>query len=272
MKPTWLSCAGVALTVLLAGCSAGSSADEEQLAADGTEAMTSSTQSTHLGNVVFESLSEIDPDKAAAQVAGNPTALYPTGCVSRAKDPTNPRVAHVTFTDCTGPFGLVHLSGEEVVTFSAGPGGALHADIAGVDLTANDKPITFSATADITIDGAARNVKWQGTWTHVNDHGVTVSHTSDLRIDVDTAAGCATSNGNAKTTVASREVDTTVSDYEVCRNSDGALSCPSGTVTHTGKLSGKVVTVTFDGTDTAAVSGPRGNSFDVPLVCPAAER
>jgi hypothetical protein len=263
--------AGFALLALVADCGGAASVDEVQLAADGTQAMMSSQQSTSLANVVFESVTRTDPVQAAAQLVASATALWPTGCATRAEDPVDPRVTHVTYNDCIGPFGLVHLDGEVVMTFSAGVGGGLHTALAGVSLTANGHPITYTATADIAIRGTTRRVEWQGSWTRVDALGATVVHTSDLNIDVDTVAACRTANGTAKTTVGGREVDTTISDYEVCRNIDGEEACPSGTVTHTGRISGESVTIDFDATDTAEVTGPVGRPFPESLLCPAGD-
>jgi hypothetical protein len=271
MKTARIIILGIAFSSLLAGsgCKLGTVVDEEQLAADGTEAMTASSQSTHLGNIVFQSVSVADPQMAAQQLAGQ-TALWPAGCVTRAKDPANPLVVHVTFSDCTGPFGLVHLNGEELVTLSPGEGGALHVVMSSVNLTANGKPINHSATADVTFAGDMRNVAWQGSWDRTNDKGVTVQHTSDLTIAVDTAAGCSTANGTAQTSVGARGVDTTITGYKLCRDATtGEVGCPTGTVTHTGKVSGKTVTISFDGSDMAEVTGPAGATFEVPLVCSA---
>jgi hypothetical protein len=36
-----------------------------------------------------------------------------------------------------------------------------------------------------------------------------------------------------------------------------------------GVTSGKTVEITFDGTDEAEVTGPKGDTFEVPLVCVA---
>jgi hypothetical protein len=97
-----------------------------------------------------------------------------------------------------------------------------------------------------------------------------VAHTSDLQIMDDLATRCATSNGSALTTVAGREVDSSITGYELCRDpATGAVGCPSGTVTHTGKLSGKTVTVRFDGSALADVTGPGGDSFAVAMACTA---
>jgi hypothetical protein len=273
MKLVHRSFLGLALTSILAACSGSggestgtADAAEEQVASDGTEAMTASVQSTQLGNVVFSSVSSQDPSTAVTQLA-SAMPLYPAGCVTEAKDPTNPAVVDVTFTDCTGPFGLVHLDGELIVTLSAGAGGALNAQIAGDDLTANGHAIDFDATARITVSGATRTVDWQGNWTATDDKGDTLAHTSNLTIVVDTSTSCVTENGTAVTTVAKRVVDTTITGFEVCRDADGTAGCPTGKVEHVGKTSGKTVTVDFNGSDEAAVTGPEGYTFDVPLVC-----
>ena len=254
---------------LVAGC-AGGAADpaEAQVAADGSQAMTASAQSTDLGSVVFANVDVADPGAAAAELAVG-AKLWPLGCVSRARDTADPAVVHVTFTDCTGPFGLVHIDGEEDVTLSAGANGALQAQIASVSPTANGKPISHSGTAEITFPSATtREVVWTGSYTRVDDLGDTVAHASDLEISADLVSGCNTASGSARTMVAAREVDTAVNQYKLCRDpTTGAVGCPSGSVVHTGKLSGRTVSIAFDDSDVAQVTGPRGDTFDENLVC-----
>jgi hypothetical protein len=269
--PTRTILAGTALTALpalAAGCSASADPAETQVAADGTEAMMASTQSQSLASVVFEAVSVNDPIQAAAELTA-PIHLWPSSCVTRSRDLTHFTLVHVTFHDCTGPFGLVHIDGEEDVTFSVGPSGALHAQITGMNLTANGNPVTYSASADITFPNpTTRSVVWQASWSRQNDAGDTVAHTSDLQVLVDLTAGCRTSDGTAITHVADRTVDTTVTDYKLCRDLvTGAEGCPSGTVVDTGRPLGRTVTVRFDASAVAQVTGPRGNTFDVPLVC-----
>lgn len=263
---------------LLSGCGSSSTpaagnGDEpvdtatQQLAVDGAAELESSGQATHMGNIVFAAVTSPDPAKASGELAGPPSKLWPSGCLTRAKDQTNPNVVHLTFKDCTGPFGLVHLNGEEIVTFDKTGAGTLTASFASQNLTANGHPITHSATAEITFSGTERNVDWKGAWTRVNGKGDTVAHTSALTIKVDTTTHCRVENGTAKTTVAERELDTTIDNLKLCPNDAGDKGCPSGKVTHTAKKSGKTVTVEFDGSAQASVTGPGGKTFEVPLVC-----
>src|SRR5262249_44264365 len=104
------------LLVTLAGCKRAdetsgqpTDAESQALAADGSEAVASSSQSSNFGNVVFSALASQNPAQAASQLAA-PTKLWPPGCVAKTPDPTNPLVIHITFTDCTGPFGLVKIN------------------------------------------------------------------------------------------------------------------------------------------------------------------
>jgi hypothetical protein len=249
------------LGILVAGCAGADS--ESQVASDGDEGTAASAQSTNLASVAWENVSVADPAQATAQLA-----MPSAGCVT--KSATSANVVTITFTDCTGPFGLVHINGEETVTFSAGPNGALQASLEGVNLTANGKPITQSAIAIITFPtSTTRSVAWTGSWQRTDDLGDVVQHTSSLTITADLTTGCRTASGTGKTMVAARQVDTTITNLELCHTAAGIEGCPSGSVDFDGVTSGKTVEVQFNGTDEAEVTGPRGNTFEVPLVCTA---
>ncbi len=255
------------LPAVLAACSGPVDPIEEQIAADGSEGMAASTQSTSLAGVVFDGVSVADPAEAAGQL-GAPGQLWPSGCVTRARDAVEPDVVHVTFADCSGPFGLLDIDGEVTVTLSAGPAGALHVAFAGLGLTAGGGPVTFSATADTTFPTLTmREVVWQETWLRTDAAGELVTHDSDVTLAVDTLAGCRTLDGSARTTVADRQVDSTLRGYRICHDLTGAEGCPSGSVIHTGEPSGKVVTIAYDASDTAHVTGPKGDTFEVALGC-----
>jgi hypothetical protein len=261
---------GLSLATLLAGCGrSGLDASESQVASDGDEGLAASAQSTDLGSVVFENVTVSDPVQATAELA-LPSQLWPSGCVTRAR--TGQAEVTVKLTDCTGPFGLVHIDGEETVTFGVAASGALQATIEGVNLTADGGPIVHSATAVITFPSpTTRSVQWKGNWARTDDLGDMLQHTSDLTIAVDLAPGvpvCRSASGTAQTMVAVREVNTTITDYEVCHEPvTGQMGCPLGSVDHVGVTSGKTVEIRFNGTDEAAVTGPKGDMFEVPLVC-----
>lgn len=249
----------------LAGCaSASPSPAAGDATGDGTEAVASSAQSSSMEALIVEPVSSQDPVTAASNVAAAQDA--DASCVTRTKDPTNDDVVHVHLNDCTGPFGLRHHTGDITVTFSKNADGTLHAQATSSNMTVNGVPVTWSRDKDITVNGSTRTVKSTGAWTRVNAKGETVSHTSSLTTVIDVSTKCRTSNGSAVTEVGSREVDTSIEDYKICRAADGSEGCPSGTLVHSHKASGKSETVTFDGTATATIADPKG-TITVPLVC-----
>jgi hypothetical protein len=233
--------------------------------ADGNEAEASSAQVSRMEEAIFSPVSATDPAAAASNIAS--ANWWPAGCVTRQKDATNPTVVHIHLNDCTGPFGLVHHTGDITVTFSKNASGGLHAQAASSNMTVNGKPVTYSRDADIVVSGTTRTVTSTGAWTRVNAKGETVSHTGSYTTDIDTVAKCRTTNGTATTMVGSREVDSTVKDYKICRKADGTEGCPDGTVTHTHAATGRTLTVTFDGSAQATITGPKGGSIEVNLVC-----
>lgn len=258
----------VPCVALAIGCSAKSSTDSgsDPDGSDSTEASASAAQEGRIQEMLFSNVSSVNPEDAAAGAAQQ---WWPAGCATRQRDATNKSVVHITLNDCTGPFGLVKHSGEITVTFSKSASGGLHAEATSSNMTVNGKPVTYAASADITIDTTAKTitVNANGAWTRVNGKGETVSHTRQGTNVIDLVKKCRDWNGTAVTKVGSREVDSTAKDYTICRKADGTEGCPSGEITHTHKSSGRTVTVDFDGSDEAKITGPKGNSVEVQLVC-----
>jgi len=274
-RRSFLSIASIAslssLAFLAAACSSKSSDSgsiDAQDQADSVEATSSNAQSTHFTELFTSSVTSSDPQQAATSNAAI-RQFWPASCATRAQDPTNPLVVHVTLNDCTGPFGMVHVSGELTATFGKNASGGLTVNVTSSNLTANGHAVSESGTGDVTISGATRTVAWQGAWTRVNAAGETVSHTTTANVVIDTAAQCRTTNGSAQTNVAAREIDSTITDYKICKLADGSEGCPSGEIVHTSKRTGKSLTIDFDGTADAKVTGPAGHSAEVPLVCSA---
>jgi hypothetical protein len=237
------------------------SKDDEFDPSDAVEA----SGSSRFNQMVFSPVTSQEPEQAAAAVASD--QWWPTGCATRTKDSTNPAVVHIHLEDCTGPFGLRKHTGDITVVFSKTPGGLLHAQATSSNMTVNGKDVSWSGDADVVVSGTLRTVDYNGAWTRQNLRGETVSHTSDMTIVIDTATKCRTANGTSVTLVGDRKIDSTIKDYKMCKTADGGDGCPSGTITHTNAAADKTVTVQFDGSAEAQVTGPKGNSVGVPLVC-----
>jgi hypothetical protein len=262
--------ASFAWVALSAGCMRKSAAGADvsaQESADTVEANASSAQDSHFSQLFAANVTSADPAAAADANAPSIPAFYPASCAKRTK--MSATEVKITFTDCTGPFGLVKVNGALLATFTAGTGGAVHVTVASQDLTANGHAVTESGAGDVTVSGATRIVAWQGAWTRENAAGETVAHTSDLTITIDSAAQCASVDGTAKTSVASREIDAKITGYKICKLADGGNGCPWGSVDFTRVTTRRTFAVDFDGSSQAKVTGPNGGSIEVPLVCEA---
>lgn len=256
------------LAVACGAKSTGSSSTADSNASDNgdaTEAAGSAAQTSDLEQTLLGSVQSQDPAVAAGSVAA--AQWWPAGCATRTKDASNPAVVHVHLESCTGPFGIRQHTGDITVTFSKNADGTLHAEAASANMTINGKAVTFSASRDISIASGIIDVKGHAAWTRVDAAGETVSHTTNVETKIDIAKRCRTSNGTATTLVGSREIDSNLENYEVCRNQDGSDSCPTGTITHTHKATGRTVSVSFDGSNQATITGPRGGTVEVTLVC-----
>lgn len=272
-----LSRSALAFSLVLAGAAVGCGANPgeestdlatQELAADGNEAITANDQGTmDMTDATFDLAGATDATLVAdalLKAAGDPISGK---CRSRAKDPSDPSTVIITLTHCTGRFGNKDVNGTEIVHFTMGAAGVIHADFHSENLTVNGKPASHTATADITVSGTERTIAWQGAWERTNDKGLAVTHTSDLTIVVDTVAHCRTRNGTAMTHVGAREISTTITDLQVCRDENGTPGCPTGEVVHTNQAKGKTVTVQFDGSNQAQVTTSKGLTFEKTMIC-----
>lgn len=252
----------VGLGFSLVDCSA---KDDDLDPSDAVEASGSTAQASHFNQMVFSSVTSQEPDQAAEAVASE--QWWPSGCATRAKDSTNPAVVHVHLQDCTGPFGMRKHTGDITVVFSKTAGGLLHAQATSSNMTVNGKAVSWSGAADVVVSGTTRTVDYNGAWTRENARGETVSHTSDITIVIDTATQCRTANGTSVTLVGDRKIDSTIKDYKMCKTAEGFDGCPTGTITHSNAAADKTLTIQFDGSSQAQVTGPKGNTVGVGLVC-----
>jgi hypothetical protein len=257
-------------SLLLAAACSGSAKDgntassEAAIAADGSEAAASSAQASHIDAML---LSPLTSTSLATVESAKEMSLdwWPAGCSTRTKDATNPAIVHVHLADCTGPFGLVHWTGDITVVYSQGANGALHAEATSTDMTVNGHAVTFSRSADITIAGSLVTVNGTSAWTRETALGESISHARSGTVVIDKSTGCRTINGSETSNIGAREIDSTLTDYKICQTATSE-SCPTGTWTQLHKASGKTVTIVFDGTDQAKVE-LASTTFDVTLVC-----
>jgi hypothetical protein len=249
--------------LLAAGCAQD---DEYDLAVASTTSALEVSQSGGTGKSVFDGINEAscgDPASAANLAASIPTAmLYPAGCETKTTDQSD---VHVQFSACTGPFGRRQLNGGLDATFAGCTNGRLHADVVDSgNLTGNGRPIHYKASADVTVDGDTRDVAWTASWSATTRRGRHVEHQSNLDIRID-ASQCLDVAGTTAGHVDEFQFGSEIDGLTVCPD-----RCPSaGTVgiTREGRLGERTLTIRFDGSERAHVTGARGRTFDVPLVC-----
>jgi hypothetical protein len=262
-------------TLVLASCLIAASAigcqrTEEQALAEATVTSTLQTsQSGGTGKTVIDgigpeaSVCPVDPEAAAARAASRPSHLYPEQCAVKTSDGAK---LHVTLSDCTGPFGKVHLNGGLNAIFSAGQSCSVHAEIEDDGtLTGNGNLVDYQASADVVTKPGERDVTWAAHWTTTTKRGRHVEQDSSLNILVSDSTDCLDIVGTTKGRVDDYPFGTTIDGLVVCPG-----RCPSaGTVSATfeGKYRDIDLTVQFDGSDIAHVTGKRGRKFDVKMVC-----
>ena len=256
--------------VLLAACKGTSTsspiaADQAALAADTAEATQAGDSATSIVSIPLLPLTDgakvTSPDTAATAAAAAASFFIPAGCVTTVKALN---VLTYTFNDCTGPFGLVHVSGKLVATFTPSTSAdSVVVAVASEGLTLNQLPVSQQATAVIGYVGLYRNLTWKGSFAGRNAKGLDIVHTADYVVAADTVSGCVEVKGAASTDIGARGVETFTTDYRRCGNSG---VCPeAGTITATGRVSGLTISVTYLGAGQAELTGPGGKTYEYTL-------
>ncbi|MSP58839.1 MAG: hypothetical protein EXR72_00590 [Myxococcales bacterium] len=195
---------------------------------------------------------------AAAGFAG--TYLLPPGCVKATA--AGDKVTYEV-TDCTGPYGMVHVSGTVTAVFSAVTASGATVAIAASNLKANGATITVAATVTVTT-GLQKTLTVASQSNATGARGGTVTHRGTYTGTWDGA--CGTLTGTFQTSVAGNKAaaswGTTFAGYKRCKG-----MCPTaGTIVLTGKLNSSV-TVVFTGGATATYTGSGGQTGTIKLAC-----
>src|SRR3954469_17798818 len=226
---------GDAASVAAALDSSGQTADDSALmlaTTSGTEAATSSNEAAVM---------------AGAQAK---TFWQPASCVTATQ--TN-NVVSYKLADCTGPYGLVHVTGIVVVTYSADSAG-IHAAAVTTGLMVNGATMNMSSHGDYSVNGSAKKLVVSTTGSGTGAFGTAISRNGSYTLSWDDASQCAALDGAWSTMIGSDTWSTSIANYAQCK-----AHCPSsGTLAHTGGISHVTFTVTFDGSADAKWATSRG--------------
>ncbi len=235
---------------------------------DSAESVVDSSDSTEAeGNLMMSAVDGSDggtslaaPTSAAvaATIAANVgTRLLPAGCATAA---TNGADVTITYNDCTGPRGLVHITGtlDLAVTVSLTGGISVHGTSTG--LMVNKATLDIDTDASYAVTGTTHTLTVKTDGDGTGPRGNPVEHDGNYTITWDIGSQCGSIAGNWSTELGSSTRSNNV-DLMRC-----AGSCPSGTVTHD-FLAGASLTLTFDGSAVATWSASTGTSGTIALLC-----
>jgi len=203
-------------------------------------------------------LAAVTGDAIAIRIAANITARYqPAGCATVTQAGA---AIKVVYNDCTGPRGLVHVTGELDLAVAVSTQGTITVHATSSDLKVNGADLEVDATGAYAVSGTAHSLAVTTSGTGSGPRGLAVDHEGSYTVSWDTASQCHSIAGSWSTDIGAR---TRSNDVNLSRCAGG---CPTGTVTHR-FLGGKSITVTFDGTATAAWTASTGASGTVALGC-----
>nr|QKW93841.1 hypothetical protein [Vitiosangium cumulatum] len=198
----------------------------------------------------------IDLNAAATAIADRANTYYtPAGCAAAtASGPT----VNYNFNNCEGAFGLKSVSGAVRLELSESNGQLMFTGTS-TDLTAGGQPFILDLSGTATRSGTQRVVTMRS---HSRAPDRVDSRDEQITMTWEQGSGCVTLNGQGGSTRGDMVTTSTITGYQLCEN-----QCPTaGMVTVEGEDG--VFTTEFNGTSTATVTAPNGDTKNYDLQCP----
>jgi hypothetical protein len=146
--------------------------------------------------------------------------FQPAGCEVTTVDTSSQTVTYA-FDGCTGPLGLVELTGSIDVTWQLAQG-QLTLDYSASDFHVNRATITsWQATAVVTASGAARTMTWNAQLAGTTGSGRTFTRTNQKTLSWTVGVPCLSVTGESTGDILRARLQTTVDAWRRC-----ADSCP----------------------------------------------
>jgi hypothetical protein len=233
---------------------------------DTAEGAVDSSESTEAeGNLMMSSVDGADAtaaapltsDQLAARIAANIGPRWTAGC---AQVTQSGATVTVVYNDCTGPRGLIHVTGTLVLTFSVSSTGVISVHGTSDDMQVNRATLVIDANATYAVSGTMHTLTVATNGSGTGPRGNAIEHQGNYTISWDSTSQCGSIDGMWSTELG-----------DLSRSNDVSLDrcaggCPTGTVTHT-FLRGASVTITFDGSATATWTSSNGGTGTVALAC-----
>jgi Tfp pilus assembly protein PilV len=228
-------------------------------ALDSTDVSSTESALMATSNDALEGSSATTAESAAQTAATRwPTFYQPAGCATATYSGDT---ATFTLKDCTGRYGLVHVTGTVTVVYTKTATG-WSGTASGVGLSVNGATVDLNANGTFSNANGVKTADIQST-----SKGTGVRGNAFTRSGAYTASwdgSCLTLDGSWMTTVNARHWTTTVSNFKRCTG-----MCPQAgsTVTYTGGVLNLSVTITADGDNTANWSTSTGKMGTLTLFC-----
>ncbi len=259
--------------VVLAGCAARNRGSSDTLSAGEDSAATeanieslasSFVSGTGTGAGLLTSPGQLNGSNLTVDSFGDGAKAFyqPTGCLTVTNDTVAQQATYV-FNGCTGPYGLVKVTGTVTLGYSSSGPDQLTLDYSATGLQVNGSVVDWSATAGITASGNDRDMIWDGQFSGTTAHARAIHRTNHKEFKWTVGQLCLSVAGSSDGTVTGRELKTDVVAYSQC-----AGSCPqSGSeIKVTDVVAKQIYDLTY-GTDTATYTAPDGKSYTYTPLC-----
>jgi hypothetical protein len=224
-----------------------------------------STSDTSAESTIIHALTSADPsavttdDELATAAADGINDDFGQACVTSV---VNKNVVTYTLIDCIDRWGLSHISGTVVGTYTKTADGALAAELQGTGLTLNGGVGDWKATSVGTNLGLVRTIDVTTDWKGYTAENRATSRKGTYTAVLDVGELCVGLDGDWNTKIGLIAWDTAVQGFRICKD-----ECPvdGGTVTWTSGM--KSTVLSYDGTDTASWSNSDDKSGTLNLAC-----
>jgi hypothetical protein len=271
---TGVGIVGLGLAVGIGGCVAkAGTVDETAAYGDDmaqTEGDTEALASLHVGSSTGGALSPSSLEGGSLHLQSGPSGalislLSPAGCVTET--PGLGKVTYV-YSDCTGPYGLIHLTGTVDVTYSSTGADNLTLEFSATNFQINKATLsTWTATAVVTASGTARSATWNASLAGTTGAGRSFSRTNQKDISWTVGGTCLSVSGTSQGTVSGLDLKTTITSYSRC---EGACPASGSDISIEDVSNGDEVEIKYNGGASATVTltaNGKADAINLVLAC-----
>jgi hypothetical protein len=267
---TTLACLLIGSSLLAVGCMSNSASGPDSVAAavdsqEGTEdegnMMMATTEGADGAVAAGPGAPLLATDVAATIAANVATRWSPSTCATVT---TNGPDVDIKFDDCTGPRGLLHVTGELDLVVSINTSGAIAVTGTATGLQVNNATLDINLTATYATSGTNDVLTVDTMGAGTGPLGNAIDHSGNYTVTWDTTSQCGSIDGMWSTELTSSTTSRTRGNMvDVSRCAGG---CPTGTMVHD-FLTSETLTITFDGTPTASWALSTGKTGSFALAC-----